>query len=346
MTTPHLRDRPYLPGLSIMEYTDLAKTRFPGLVDTLWLDRPGAEAAWRQLAEAVSEFEDDADLGRGTSYRRAQRSPMVRARGIRSLFTLAAGVTTTARIPRDWRLLDVLGGDGLLARVLRTVAPQVAPLAITSDMAGHMVLEALRHGLPAIRQLAQFLFVRDETMDAVIIAYGTHHIEPEERTAACQEAARVLRPGGRLVLHDFEEGSPVARWFAEVVHRHSRSGHPYTHFSAAEMEHRIAEANLRPVGVRRVYDPLVIEGDDPHEVRAALADYLFDMYGLVGLTGRARAETRDTVWALARRYFAYPVGAIPDRNGSPGPGGPVVYQRRSTWLAEVPRVALVAVGEK
>jgi len=41
---------------------------------------------------------------------------------------------------------------------------------------------------------------------------------------------------------------------------------------------------------------------------------------------------------LARRYFTYPDGAVPD--------GPVVYQRRSTWLAEVPRVALVAVGEK
>jgi ubiquinone/menaquinone biosynthesis C-methylase UbiE len=338
MTTSWLHDRPYLPGLSMMEYADLARTRFPWLAETLWLDRPGAEAAWHRLADAGNEFEDDIDLGRGASYRRAQRSAMVRARGIQSLFTLAAGVATPARIPRDWRLLDVLGGDGLLARVLRTVAPQVVPLAITSDMAGHMVLEALRSGLPAIRQLAQFLFVRDETMDAVIIAYGTHHIGPEERTAACQEAARVLRPGGRLVLHDFEEGSPVARWFTEVVHRHSRSGHPYTHFSAPEMECLMTAANLRLVGVRPVYDPLVFEGEDPGEVRAALADYLLDMYGLVGLAGRARAEGHDAVWALARKYFRYPDGATLE--------GPVVYQRHSTWLAEVPRVALVAVGEK
>jgi SAM-dependent methyltransferase len=338
MTTSWLRDRPYLPGLSMMEYADLARTRFPELTDALWLDRPGAETAWRRLAAAVNEFEDDTDLGRGASYRRAQRSAMVRATGISSLFTLAAGVATPAGIPRDWRLLDVLGGDGLLARVLRTIAPQVVSPAITSDMAGHMVLETLRSGLPAIRQLAQFLFVRDETMDAVIIAYGTHHIGREERAAACQEAARVLRPGGRLVLHDFEEDSPVARWFTEVVHRHSRLGHPYTHFTAAEMEYLITAANLRPVSVRPVYDPLVVEGDDPREVRAALADYLLDMYGLVGLVGQERAETRDAVWALARRYFTFPGGAVPDR--------PVVYRRRSTWLAEVPRTALVAVGEK
>jgi SAM-dependent methyltransferase len=347
VTTPQLRDCPYLPGMTIEDYADLVREQFPGLVDTLWLDRPGAEDALRLLADVENEFEDDGGVGRGESYRRAQQKRMVRSLGMRSLFALAAGVATPAGIPRDWRLLDVLGGDGLLAHVLRTVAPQVENPPITSDMAGNMILAALRGGLPAIRQLAQFLFLRDETMDAVIIAYGTHHIGPKERPVACREAARVLRPGGRLVLHDFEEGGAVAQWFSEVVHRYSRRGHPYTHFTANEMEFCLRSSGLRAVSVRRMYDPLILEGNDRAEVRSLLADYLFEMYGLVGLADHTPpADVRDAVWKLAQNYFIYRNGDGPDHDGTAWQREPVVYRTDTGWVAEVPRVALVAVGEK
>jgi SAM-dependent methyltransferase len=237
MTTSPLLDTTYLPGMTFDEYADLVRGRFPDLADVLWLDRPGAAAALRALADGPNEFETDGGDGRGASYRRAQRRRMVRSRGMRSLFAMAAGVAGTEDIPRDWRLLDVLGGDGLLAHVLRVVAPQVEVPVLTSDMAGNMVLAALRDGLPAVRQLAEFLFLRPATMDAVLIGYGTHHIERAARPLACAEAARVLRPGGRLVVHDFAEGGAVARWFAEVVHRYSRGGHPYTHFTSGELAH-------------------------------------------------------------------------------------------------------------
>jgi len=338
-------DPPYLPGLSLAEYAELIHREFPELADALWLDRPGIGAALASVTGTVNEFEDD-DAGRGRSYRRAQRSQLVRARGIHSLFALAAGVARLADIRPGWRMLDVLGGDGLLAQVLRTVAPQAA--TITGDTAGNMVLAALRNGLPAVRQPAQCLLVRDEAVDAVVIAYGSHHIAPPDRSIACAEAARVLVPGGRLVLHDFEEGSPVALWFADVVHRYSRAGHSYRHFTAAEMAHHLAASGLRDVRVHRVYDPFVMRAADPARARDLLADHLVDMYGLVGLADEAPADVRRAAWKLASNYFLYPdiAGGVDIAGGGSVRCEPVVYEAETGWVAEVPRVALVAVGEK
>src|SRR5205807_3017185 len=110
-----------------------------------------------------------------------------------------------------------------------------AEAILTGDIAGHMIMAALAQGLPAVRQAAQFLLLRSGCMDAVLFAYGTHHVPPSERLTACREAHRVLKPGGRVVLHDFEEGSPMADWFNIVVHGHSANGHRYQHFTAAEM---------------------------------------------------------------------------------------------------------------
>jgi ubiquinone/menaquinone biosynthesis C-methylase UbiE len=336
---------PYIPGIPVAEYAHLIESRFPAFADLLWFDRPGASAALDDLAQLVNEFETDANAGRGASYRHAQRNRMVRARGIRTLFMLAAAVPDAKFITPRWTALDLLGGDGLLAHVFKTFAPHTENSVITSDAAGHMVAGALRAGLPAIRQQAQFLFLRDMTVDAVLLAYGTHHIPRHDRALVCREAARVLRPGGRLVLHDFEEGSPVALWFSEVVDRYARAGHQYDHFSAAELDRCYDQAGLRSVTVHKVYDPLVMPGDSPAEARSRLADYLINMYGLDYQASPRlnRQGVHDAVWELAENYFVYDEGYVPSSGWKSKPS---VYQQDGTWVAEVPRVALVAVGQK
>ncbi|GII66077.1 hypothetical protein Skr01_61620 [Sphaerisporangium krabiense] len=296
MTTKALRRRPYLPGLSLGDYLDFIEDRFPAFARVLWFDRTGGADALGSLPRpARGGANARADL-----QRHARRDPMAGARGMRALFTLAAGVTSPERVPRGWNVLDPLGGDGVLAQVFATMAPQAGHAVITSDVAGEMVIEALRAGLPAVRQRARFLFIRDEAVDAVLLAYGTRRIPEADRLLVCQEAARVLRPGGRLVIHDFEEGAPLTP--SGGARRPVAAGHP--RFTAADMERCLALSGLHAIRVHRVHDPLVLRKGSAAEARALLSGHLL-----------------DTV-------------------------GPAVFRDGSDWVAEVPRVALVAVGEK
>ncbi|MFI7421281.1 class I SAM-dependent methyltransferase [Nonomuraea sp. NPDC049684] len=156
------------------------------------------------LAATSSEFDSDRD-GRGDSYRRAQQDALVRWTGIRALLGLLAP-DPAAGPPL---LLDVLGGDGTVARAAagRLGSLDVKPAIITGDLSGHMVDRALAQGLPAVRQAAQLLFLREASVGGVLLAYGTHHIPPADRPGAVAEAARVTRPGLAALFAD--AGLPV-----------------------------------------------------------------------------------------------------------------------------------------
>ena len=329
------------------------------------------------------DFEDSAVGGRGETYRDAQRDPSIRARGIATLFDLASPDGDR----RSWQpgqvVLDVLGGDGTLARAAATGLPSgpvrpddphspldagqpagAGPTVLTSDLSAGMVAAAQRHGLPALQQPAQRLRLRDSSVDAVIIAYGTHHIPVEQRLDAVREAWRVLRPGGRLVLHDFAEDSPVARWFTEVVHPYSRTGHPYPHFTAEAMTRLFNAAGFADVRVVDVYDPFVLIAVDQSTARLRLGRHLADMYGLVRLAEHPNpaplqtradpappAEHPDPARPgvallsaeLAEKIFRYPPGAQ-----APGQTTEACRYTRvgAGWRVERPRVALVSVGRK
>ncbi|WP_158716983.1 class I SAM-dependent methyltransferase [Streptomyces rimosus] len=344
-----LRDIAYLDGINVGAYLDLAREQHPQLYAELDFGRDGAQQALASLAQVFNEFEtDDRENGRGDSYRRAQQNIAVRMTGIRRLFELAGGVRDVGDLPPTWRTLDLLAGDGLLTRALRVLAPQVRDGVVSSDIARTMVTAALAAGLPAIRQDARFLFMRSATMDAVILAYGSHHVPSDDRTTVFLEAARVLRPGGRFVVHDFEEGSPSARWFSEAVHRHSAAGHPYRHFTAEELRRGLGAAGLREIRVHRVYDPFIMRAATREDAVGQLADYMHDMYGLCGLDrgDATREAVRARVWHLCEECFCFgPHDGGADHTDT-WPRRPAVYRAGGQWVAEIPRIALVGVGEK
>lgn len=116
----------------------------------------------------------------------------------------------------------------------------------------------MRIFLPALRQPATCSLIRD----GALIAYGSHHLNHDDRPAAMAEAFRTLRAGGRLVLRDFETGGGTARWFDRVVHPWSPTGHPHRHFSRREMFTLLTAAGFRDVRVMDI-DDLVGAGDTP-----------------------------------------------------------------------------------
>ena len=101
------------------------------------------------------------------------------------------------------RVLDVGGGSGQGVRGLDVATPVVV------DAAPGMLRRARRHGVGAVRGDAARLPVRETSVDAVLVLDALHHMADPRGVLA--EAARVLRPGGVLVLLEYDPRHPLGR---------------------------------------------------------------------------------------------------------------------------------------
>lgn len=331
-------DCAYLPSATLGDYIRDVTAVHPVLKSTLDFSRPGTQEAIETLVATTNEFDSD-ETGRGDSYRRAQENASVRWTGARQLLRMCI----PPALSQSALVLDVLGGDGTLARAVQAEAATFRLSVLTGDISGYMVEQALSRGLPAVRQAAHFLFLRDDCVDAVLLAYGTHHIEPRDRLAAIREAFRVVKPGGRIVLHDFDDASPMACFFARVVHANSKAGHDYVHFSRDSLRRIFSEA-LATADVADIYDPYMVCAATEEDARTGMCKYIAEMYGLThslssqnDISGFWQTLTEEFDHS---RYAARPYGNIDY------PRRPVIYSKGDFFVAEVPRVAIVATAEK
>ena len=149
-------------------------------------------------------------------------------------------------------LLDIGTGTG---RILEVMAPRVGQ-ALGLDLSREMLAVARvnleRAGVDncTIRQGDMYqLPLPGASFDAVVIHQVLHYADRPERALA--EAARVLRPGGRLVVVDF---APHELEFLRAEHAHRRLG-----FADAEIMGWCREAGLEPAApVCLAGDPLTV----------------------------------------------------------------------------------------
>ena len=67
----------------------------------------------------------------------------------------------------------------------------------------------------------------DGTFDVVTCTLAMHHVAPAERAEAVAEMARVLRPGGRLLIADAESGQSLRQGgLTGLLFRHAASERP------------------------------------------------------------------------------------------------------------------------
>jgi ArsR family transcriptional regulator len=142
-------------------------------------------------------------------------------------------------------LLDIGTGTG---RILELVAPRVVR-AVGIDLSREMLAIAranLERAGMANCQVRQGDMYRlpwtEPTFDAVTIHRVLHFAEAPARVIA--EAARVLKPGGRLIVVDF---APHSIERLRLEHAHRRLG-----FAAAEVSHWCRTAGLRPDRARHL----------------------------------------------------------------------------------------------
>ena len=156
----------------------------------------------------------------------------------------------TAAAPRD--LLDIGTGTG---RMIEVLAPQVGQ-ALGIDQSREMLAVArvnleragASNGMVRLGDMYQ-LPLPDASFDAVVIHQVLHYADRPATVIA--EAARVLRPGGLLIVVDF---TPHVLEFLRVEHAHHRLG-----FADAEVAEWCREAGLEPAAPRHLQgDPLTV----------------------------------------------------------------------------------------
>lgn len=144
------------------------------------------------------------------------------------------------------RVLDVGGGTGRAARALGVDA-------VVVDAAPGMARRAHHRGQAAVIGDAARLPVRDASVDAVVVLDALHHFP--DRRGAIEEAARVLRPGGVLVVRDFDRGTLRGRALAlseRLV------GFDSSFATGRELAEAMRAAGLSPVVVEAGWVPTVV----------------------------------------------------------------------------------------
>jgi ubiquinone/menaquinone biosynthesis C-methylase UbiE len=81
-------------------------------------------------------------------------------------------------------------------------------------MVARATAKARRAGVPATFQeaFAQHLPFVDASLDAVTCTLALHHVADPDRPTAVAEMYRVLRPGGTLLIGEFQAPSHGRRW--------------------------------------------------------------------------------------------------------------------------------------
>lgn len=249
-----------------------------------------------QALTAQNEFSTS---GRGEDYLESIRLfPDVRSEGTLDLLRLAHP-QGSLEFDGDHIIADLLAGDGYIEETSKRHLSS-APLFINSDSSPFMVEKCRKKGMFAICQFAQDAFwLKNQSVDATIFAYGTHHIDRVFRSQAAKEGARILKSGGRWVLHDFEEDGPMARFFGEVVNEYGKTRHDYPHFTRQEMLNLAQDAGLSDIAIEYIADPFVVQAPSKLAAKRLLCNYVIKMYGLSGLENEL-----DFTFHLLEQYFS------------------------------------------
>jgi ubiquinone/menaquinone biosynthesis C-methylase UbiE len=128
-----------------------------------------------------------------------------------------------ARIQPGDKVLDVGCGTGTLAiEVARRAgrAGRVTGIDLSTEQIARARSKAARHNVPIDFQIGEIehLAFPDQTFDVVLSTLMMHHLPAPIKRQGLAEIARVLTPGGRLIIADFkpknERQGPAARFHA------------------------------------------------------------------------------------------------------------------------------------
>ncbi|MEM1319029.1 MAG: class I SAM-dependent methyltransferase [Bacteroidota bacterium] len=334
----------YFSQVTVSEYFEITKTKFPFLHSLLDRERFSSENI-KQIFSAMKiiDFEGDTKGGRGRDYFLAQNKyPLNRSIGFQSIFNLIGPAADG-----DKTVLDILGGNGTLYRAAKLLNYDHLKIII-NDISEEMIENAFKQNIPCIRQPAQDLLFKNACLDAVIFAYGTHHIPIKDRLKAFEETKRVLQPGGTIVFHDYEHDSMTSKWYSEVLHEFTYTGHDFIHFYKDQLRSDLLTAGFADVEVFYSYDPFVIEAETAEAAKEDLLDHLISLFGLKKFReayGYDRALFFAEAEKLVRKYADFRECEDEEINAVIRVKELTTYPYEGKFRCEMPRYSLMASGK-
>ncbi len=141
--------------------------------------------------------------------------------------------------PEGTRLLDLGGGTGATTVTFGTGARELVVL----EPDARKVSRGRAAGAPVtfVPGVAEALPYGDGRFDRVVSLLSFHHFSHAD--VALREVARVLGPGGRLVVYDFDRSTLSGRWVAFFEGHVAR--HPMRFVTAADLERQVRAAGFR-----------------------------------------------------------------------------------------------------
>lgn len=229
----------------------------------------GAPALWDLVDRAGDELPEAAADAAALALVLRKRSDKARA-----YFDQLAGKFGRTYVPgRSWKALcealirlmepaviaDLGAGEGTLSQLLAQRAKQVIAVDNSPRMVEFGAQLARDHGVANLEFRLGDLEappIADAAVDLVVFSQALHHAQRPARAVA--EAARILRPGGRVVIldllrHDFEEAREL---YADV----------WLGFSEVEVEQF-----LKAGGFREVFTAVVDREAEPPHFQTLLA---------------------------------------------------------------------------
>jgi ArsR family transcriptional regulator len=222
----------------------------------LW---PLLEAQFQAAARTVDGRADDARLEEVRRVRKENfeqhGGPDARERQLVPGRSWAAWARALGHLLPPLRVADLGCGDGYLALeasrwASRVIAIDRSPAVLqrARDLARRRRIRNVTWRRGEIENLP----LRDQSVDVAILSQALHHADDPAR--AMSEAARIVVPGGRVVVLDLREHGQ--EWVGE------RLGDKWPGFSESSLTHLLKSAGLSNVivnvGARRTGDPFTV----------------------------------------------------------------------------------------
>jgi ArsR family transcriptional regulator len=151
----------------------------------------------------------------------------------------------------DWTVGDLGCGTGQMAETLAPFVRQVIAVETSRPMlaAAKRRLDGLAN-VELRRGELEALPIDDGALDAAVICLVLHHVA--EPPAVLAEAARALRPGGRLLLIDMLQH--------DRAEYRQQMGHVWLGFAPSQVSEWLAQAGFEPVHVHPLPVPEAAKG--------------------------------------------------------------------------------------